>query len=186
MTRHPRWREPLHEDLHILDIKSTSIDTIIKYTSEIAPEMTIAEIRKCLVRHGASAIVTNYDKETGKATGLIFKMRLGDISLTFRLPLDWRPVYVILTSGSKFNSRDEERNVERKNRYRERAERTAWRIVKDWIDAQMALVETKMITALQVFLPYPIMRDGKTLSETVAQNPQLLLGNCNSHEHRDQ
>jgi hypothetical protein len=33
---------------------------IIKYTSEIAPEMTIAEIRKCLVRHGASAIVTNY------------------------------------------------------------------------------------------------------------------------------
>jgi hypothetical protein len=130
-----------------MDIKRTSIDMIIKYTSEIAPEMTIAEIRKCLARLGASAIVTNYDKETGKATGLIFKMRLGDISLSFRLPLDWRPVYVILTSGLKFNSRDEERNVERKNRYRERAERTPWRIAKDWIDAQMALVETKMITA---------------------------------------
>ena len=111
-------------------------------------------------------------------------MRLGDISLTFRLPLDWRPVYVILTRGLKFNSRDEERNVERKNRYRERAERTAWRIVKDWVDAQMALVEMKMITAPQVFLPYAIMRNGKTLSETVIQNPQMLLRNCDLHEHR--
>jgi hypothetical protein len=49
----------------------------------------------------------------------------------------------------------------------------------------MALVETKMITAPQVFLPYAIIRDGKTLSETVAQNPQLLLGNGNAHKHSD-
>jgi hypothetical protein len=169
----------------MLSLKGTNNDMIIKYTSEIAPEKTIAEITKCLVRHGASAIVTDYDKATGKATGLTFKMPLGDKSLTFRLPWDWQPVYVILTSGLKFNSRDEQRNVERKNRYREQAERTAWRIVKDWIDAQMALVETKMITAPQVFLPYAIIRDGKTLSETVAQNPQLLLGNGNAHKHSD-
>ncbi|HKD91213.1 MAG TPA: hypothetical protein VKB56_04895 [Terriglobales bacterium] len=34
----------------------------------------------------------------------------------------------------------------------------------------MALVES--ITAPQVFLPYAIMEDGKTLSEAVARNPQ--------------
>lgn len=158
---------------------------MIKYTSEIAPEKTIAEITKCLARHGASAIMTDYDKGTGKVTGLAFKMLLGDKSLNFRLPYEWQSVYVILTSGLKFNSRDEERNVQRKKRYREQAERTSWRIVKEWVDAQMALVEAKMITAPQVFLPYAVMRDGKTLSETIAQNPQLLIDADNSHESRD-
>ena len=32
-------------------------DMPIKYTSEMTPEQAIAEIRKCLVRHGASAIM---------------------------------------------------------------------------------------------------------------------------------
>ena len=45
------------------------------------------------------------------------------------------------------------------------ATRTAWRIVKDWVEAHIALVETQMVTAPQVFLPYAVMRDGRTLSE---------------------
>jgi len=104
----------------------------IKYTSEMTPEQAIAEIRKCLVRHGASAIMTDYNKQTGKPSAPTFEMKLGDQSLIFRLPRDWRPVYLILTIGLKFNSRDEERNIQRKKRYFEQAERTAWRIMKDW------------------------------------------------------
>ena len=56
------------------------------------------------------------------------------------------------------------------------SERTAWRIVKDWVEAQMALVETRMVTVPQVFLPYTLMRNGRTLSETGAQDPKFLLG----------
>src|SRR5438552_18436509 len=44
------------------------------------------------------------------------------------------------------------------------AVRVEWRIVKDWVEAQLALIETRMVTAQQVFLPYAIMRDGRTLS----------------------
>jgi hypothetical protein len=40
----------------------------------------------------------------------------------------------------------------------------------------MALVETQMASTAQVFLPHAITRDGKTLSEKVAENPQFLLG----------
>ncbi len=54
--------------------------------------------------------------------------------------------------------------------------RTAWRIVKDWVEAQMALVETKMVSTQEVFLPYTVMRDGKTLSQKINENPQFLLG----------
>lgn len=59
------------------------------------------------------------------------------------------------------------------------AVRTAWRIVKDWVEAQMALVETRMVTTQEVFLPYAVMRDGRTLAQTVQSNPSFLLGSDN-------
>jgi hypothetical protein len=40
----------------------------------------------------------------------------------------------------------------------------------------MALVETQMVTTQQVFLPYAVMGDGRTLSEHVASDPGFLLG----------
>ena len=56
------------------------------------------------------------------------------------------------------------------------AVRTAWRIVKDWVEAQMALVKTQMATTQEVFLPYAVMKDGRTLSQHVETNPGFLLG----------
>lgn len=29
-----------------------------------------------------------------------------------------------------------------------------WRIIKDWVEAQMVILETKMVKIEQVFLPY--------------------------------
>jgi hypothetical protein len=56
------------------------------------------------------------------------------------------------------------------------AVRVAWRIVKDWVEAQMALVETQMVSTQDVFLPYAVMGDGKTLAEHVRESPRFLLG----------
>ena len=35
----------------------------------------------------------------------------------------------------------------------QQANRTAWRIIKEWILAQMALIETEMVSVEEVFLP---------------------------------
>jgi hypothetical protein len=48
--------------------------------------------------------------------------------------------------------------------------------VKDWVEAQMALVETQIVRTEEVFLPCAIMRDGRTLAETVTEHPSFLLG----------
>ena len=148
---------------------------ILNYTTKIDVDKTVAEITKNLAQHGASAIMTDYDKE-GAVVALSFKLILEGQNMGFRLPCDWRPVYEILTKGKKFDNWNQAKNDRQKKLYREQAERTAWRIVKDWVEAQMALVETRMVTVPQVFLPYTVMRDGRTLSETVAHDPKFLLG----------
>ena len=58
---------------------------------------------------------------------------------------------------------------------REQAERVAWRIVKDWVEAQMAILESEMVQMDEIFLPYMIGSTGKTLFEAYKSN-QLAIG----------
>lgn len=115
--------------------------------------------------------MTEYDSKEGFITALSFKIKMNDKELAFRLPSDWRPVAEILNRGKRTSFRDS--IVEERKR---QAIRTAWRIVKDWVEAQCALIDTQMVSTAQVFLPYAVMRDGRTLSEHVASDPKFLLG----------
>ena len=57
---------------------------------------------------------------------------------------------------------------------RQQAERTAWRNVRDWVLAQMALVESCDVPMDQVFLPYLADKQGRTLYDAYASG-QLML-----------
>lgn len=139
---------------------------LLNYTTKIDPDKTCAEIGKILSKHGAMAVMTEYDKENHLVSALAFKINLNGNQIAFRLPADWRPVQRVLQEqGVKCDQM--------------MAVRVSWRIIKDWVEAQMALVETQMVTTQQVFLPYAIMRDGRTLSEKVISDPSMLLGSGN-------
>lgn len=58
---------------------------------------------------------------------------------------------------------------------RDQAERVAWRIVKDWVAAQMAILESEMVQMDEIFLPYMLNDNGQTLFQCYRQN-QLLIG----------
>ncbi len=149
---------------------------LLNYTTKIDPDKTASEIAKCLSLHGASAILTEYDSEN-IVNSLSFKIRVGQAEMSFKLPVDWKPVYEIMAKGKKFQWGD--KGEKQKSDLRIQAVRTAWRIVKDWVEAQMALVETQMVNTGEVFLPYAVMRDGRTLAQTVQDNPGFLLGDGN-------
>lgn len=140
---------------------------LLNYTTKIDADKTASEIAKCLSMHGAMAVMTEYDQKDGYVTSISFQIMLDGQRIAFRLPCDWKPVLVILQN---------DRKVPRPLQTREQAVRVAWRIVKDWTEAQMALVETKMQSTMQVFLPYAMTRNGRTLGENMAENPQMLLG----------
>lgn len=150
---------------------------LLNYTTKIDADKTASEIQKCLTSHGVQAVMTEYDPETNSLVAISFKLTVKDQTMGFKLPCDWRPVATLIDSTipKVRRSWDKDAQEERQSRVREQAVRVAWRIVKDWVEAQMALVETRMVTTQQVFLPYAVMKDGRTLSEHVSENPKFLL-----------
>jgi len=57
---------------------------------------------------------------------------------------------------------------------RAQAERVAWRIVKDWVEAQLAILESEMVHLDEIFLPYMVNNNGQTVFE-IYRNNQLML-----------
>lgn len=148
---------------------------LLNYTTKIAPEQTISEIQKMLSRHQVSDIMTSY--EGPHVSAVSFRMMIDGQPMAFKLPCNWKSVLGIFEAAKGTRNIYDHKRAARLREEREaQAIRTAWRIIKDWIQAQLALVEVNMVTVPQVFLPYAIMKDGRTLAEHVETNPGFLLG----------
>lgn len=141
---------------------------IKNYTTTISVQKTTNEIQEILGRAGAQAVLTEYDPgERGLVVAVSFKIRVaGDFLVAFRLPA--RIDGVLLTLKRQ-------KGVPRRFCNREQAARVAWRIIKDWITAQLALVESEIAGLAEVFLPYVEMGDGETLYEKFSSSPGNLL-----------
>ena len=63
------------------------------------------------------------------------------------------------------------RNVEAR---RQQATRVAWRILKDWIEAQLALLDTGMVELEEIFLPYMLQGDQTLYQALQAGNFKAL------------
>jgi len=127
---------------------------LLNYSTSISAQKTAGEIMDILVGHGAKAILMNYGKD-GQVESLSFQILTPQGEIGIRLPVDPDAILKVMSR----------QGVTRKYLHRTHAIRVAWRITKDWVKAQMALVETEMVRTEQVFLPYWITPSGKTLYE---------------------
>lgn len=123
--------------------------------------ITLAQ--EALVKAGAIGI--QYGYESGRVVTLSFVLNLSGKEVQFRLPVNWKKFQVVLKKEQ--NRRAEEDDY---------CYKVAWACTKDWIEAQMAFVESENVTIPQVFLPYAVVKDGQTLFEKVVNNPNSLLG----------
>ena len=136
---------------------------LLNYTTKVDAHKTIADVQRLLAKAGAKAILLDYD-DSGNIVALSFKMKLNDQEIGFRLPCDPNPVLLIL---------ERDPNVKHRLKNKDQARRVAWRIIKDWVEAQLAIIETKMVKADQVFLPYAITKDGSTIYDQVKRGNLL-------------
>jgi hypothetical protein len=149
---------------------------LLNHTTKIPAEQTIAEIQAMLTRHGVNAMMTELDGP--HVSSVSFRMKVGEEQRGFRLPCNWKAVEKVLAeSAGKRNIYDQKRLERILAERKAQAIRTAWRIIHTWVKAQLALVEVNMVTVPQVFLPYAVMADGRTLAEHVETDPNRLLGN---------
>lgn len=151
---------------------------LLNYTTKKEASETIGEIQKILSQYDVSGIMTEY--EGRQVSSVAFKMIIGGRIMAFRLPCNWRAVQAVLTEqnanrGYRRGQYGEKYKEKRIDDSDEHAIRVAWRIIKDWVEAQLALVEVNMTTIPQIFLPYAIMKDDRTLADHVAEDPTFLL-----------
>lgn len=135
------------------------------YTSEVPAFRTVARIEECLVRAGATNIMKDYSN--GQLDGLCFSIGIEGKTFGIRVPANIAAVEKVLASEIKRPTR------ERLGRLKAQAERTAWKLMQDWVEVQLSLVEMRQAELLQVFLPY--VWNGKTTIYLAFKNGGYLL-----------
>jgi len=128
---------------------------ILNYTTSIQTEKTVSQIQALLSGAGAKAIITEYDDDQ-ILSSIGFQLVIQGQTLSFRLPARIDKIHILLQNDSL---------VPNKLRTREQAARVCWRIIKDWIEAQIALTEAEQAQLTEVFLPYAQDSTGATLYE---------------------
>lgn len=127
---------------------------IKNYTTGINYMKSIGEIQGCLVIRHAKAIMINF-AEDGTPESLSFMIETSGRVMGFRLPSNIDGVLKAMQKqglAARFTTKDH-------------AARVAWRIVKDWVLAQMAILEAEMVSIDEIFLPYLLTDGDKTLYE---------------------
>jgi len=131
---------------------------------------TFDKIQKILSSHGANKIMFDY-KQDGTLEAITFGLNIDGMQMGFKMPALVENVVQIIYGGEDRYGRPKKITPAQ----RQQAYFTAWANIRDWIDAQMALVETKQAKIQDVFLSFAVMKDGRTLSEHFEENHNLLL-----------
>jgi hypothetical protein len=128
--------------------------TLYMSTTQIAPQKTASEITGVLSRAPGIKQIQQEFNGQGKVVAIHFGIEISpEIRRAYRLPINTRPVFEILKSKSR-RSKDAD--------IRAQAERTAWRLVLRWVQAQLAMIQTGMVSTPEAFYPYMLVRDAKT------------------------
>lgn len=138
---------------------------ILNYTTKIDAWKTVSEIQQIIARHGATHFsITN---EGSWPVALVFSIDYMGQPLNFSLPCNYAGVLRCLQRNKK---------VPGTLKNEEQALRVGWRILKEWVAAQLAMVEAEVATMQEVFMPYLVIpATGQTLYRTFESTGLKLL-----------
>lgn len=145
----------------------------LNYTTTIPAAQTVGECQAILAAAGAASVAVHY--EGGQPAGLSFSLATPHGQRNFTLPVNVDGAQRVLAkaehsgqfatlkkAGGRFTSRAHATNV-------------AWRVVKDWLEANLALIAAEMATIDEVMLPYLHVSDDRTLWQTYQEREQAAL-----------
>lgn len=124
----------------------------LNYTTVVTVSKTAGEMSALLSKHGASRVTVTF--EEGHQVGLEFTLVTPHGDREFALPIDVDAVLRL------FQKQVRTRQIQRRYVNAAQAERTAWRVAKTWLEAQLAIIEAQMASLDEVMLPYLIVEPG--------------------------
>lgn len=145
---------------------------MLNYTTSIGASKTAAEMQTMLAHHGAAKVMLEFG-DRGIPTGLSFMLKTPHGDRGFTLPCDIEAMHKTLVEQDRQGLLRSGSKAARSSR--EQAERVSWRVLKDWLAAQLALVETQMVDMTEIMLPYLVRDDGKTLYQAYREREALAL-----------
>ena len=126
---------------------------IKNYSTKVDAANTCGEITGLLAGKGAKRVQIDYDDQN-QPCAVSFVYAVYNIPVYFQLPCQLEGVLKRL-QGQK--------GVPYSCQNREQARRVGWRILKNWLEAQLAIVEAGAAQMHEVFLPYAVHSEGKTM-----------------------
>ena len=139
----------------------------LNYTTTIEATKSASECIARLAEHGANAIgITYADK---KPIGLTFRIETVHGERQFSLPVNVEGTFKALDKAKRAGG------IPPRYADRAQAERVSWRVLKDWLEAQLALIEAGVADMAEVMLPYLNVARGVTLYQAYLENEQLAI-----------
>jgi hypothetical protein len=127
----------------------------------------VGEIQATLAEHGALRILIEYD-EHRQPWALAFTLPTRFGLRSFRLPANIAGVRAVLEHQYR------QGRIAPRYARPEHAAKVGWRILKDWVSAQVAIIDAGMAAMEEVMLPYLLADDGRTVYQLL-EHRQLLL-----------
>lgn len=117
------------------------------YTTKVPVSKSIGEIISFLVEAGASNISQDFDSNQD-CTAIKFVITHVEQSVIYKLqPKPGSAERILLSARKRVDN-------EVKEKVRKQSYMVAWRILRDWVDAQCALIKLEQATPLELFLSY--------------------------------
>lgn len=139
---------------------------ILNYTTSIAVEKSMGEVIGTLTRRGVTRISTVFDDD-GAPAGIAFTMKTDYGVREFELPVKVDGVLRAMTADPK---------IPRSQCNQQQAARVAWRIAKDWLQAQAALIDAELASLDEVLFPYMVANNGMTAYAIMREGAMKELG----------
>lgn len=147
---------------------------MLNYSTKIPHGVTTGECLSLLARAGAAAVSIEFD---GGAVpcGLGFRLSTPHGPRHFSLPVNIDGVHRILTEANKAGKLRSDGHRQASLASRDRAADIAWRVVKDWLEATLALIAHGMADLTEVMLPHLVVDEGRTLWQAYQAREQAAL-----------
>lgn len=156
------------------------------YTSNVPVSQTIARIEKVLIQCGVARIAKDYGIG-GDVVAIQFVIQPGDGApeMLVRLPADkekaQQALWLDYVDGDNLNQKGDgfacswsQRKKKSKKDFAEQGERTAWKIIQDWVEIQLSMIQLNQAEYREVFMPY-IWDGHSTIFQKVKANGYRAL-----------